>query len=304
MRRTLPYLLLLLTACAPQGAPDTGDHPLNLVVSIPPQAYLVERLAGSRGEVTVLLPRGASPEIAAPSPREMVTLADADLVVLVGHPNFIFETRHVLPVLEGNPDVATVSMAEGLDLDRDRGDGGTQDRHVHEGLSDPHVWVSPHLVRDAVRAIAGSLMRIDPEGAPIYRQQEEALLAEIDLLDRELHDRLDPLAGTPFLVYHPAWSHFAQEYDLVQMAIETDGKEPSPRALTELVERARDQGVTVIFAQEGLPHRGAEVVAKEIGARVVIVDPLARDWPRTLRRLAEALQRGSTERRAGAPGPR
>lgn len=296
MRRALSVLCLLFTACAPTPGPDAGPRPLRVVVSIPPQAYFLERIAGDRAEITVLLPTGSSPEIAAPSPREMVALADADLVVLVGHPNFVFEIRHVLPVLERHPEVPTVSMAAELDLGGEAlGEAGhdpvgSHGHHDHEGMSDPHVWVSPPLVRDAVRAIAGTLMRIDPEGAPFYRRRAEAFVAEIDRLDGEIRHQLDGLEGTPFLVYHPAWSHFAEEYGLVQMAIETEGKEPSPRHLVELIGRARRQGVGVIFAQHGLPSRGAEVVAAEIGARVVILDPLDRDWPGTLRRLTAAIE--------------
>lgn len=299
MRPALLALCLLLAACAPAPGPEAEPRPLRVVVSIPPQAYFVERIAGTRAAATVLLPPGASPEIAAPSPRQMVALADADLVVLVGHPNFLFETRHVLPVLESHPEVPTVSMTRGLDLgdlaaeehgsDR-HGAGGHHDHHDHEGMADPHVWVSPPLVRESVRAIAGSLMRIDPEAAPFYRRQMEALLAEIDLLDDEIHHRLAGFEGTPFLVYHPSWSHFAEEYGLEQMAIEAEGKEPSPRHLVELIERARQDGVGVVFAREGMPRRGAEAVATEIGARVVILDPLDRDWPGTLRRLVAAIE--------------
>lgn len=294
MRQALLLFSLLLAACAPTQGPDTGGRPLRLVVSIPPQAYFVEQIAGDRADVTILLPPGASPEIAAPSPRQVAALTDADLVVLVGHPNFVFETRHVLPVLERHPEVPTVSMASGLGLEPST-DHDHHDHHDHRGMADPHVWLSPPLMRDAVRAIAGTLLRIDPEGAPLYRQREAALLEQIDQLDGEIRRRLGAAAGTPFLVYHPAWSHFADEYGLVQMAIETDGKEPTPRRLAELIENARKSGVGVVFAQEGLPRRGAEVVAEEIGARVVILDPLDRDWPGTLRRLVAAIE--------GAAGP-
>lgn len=281
----LTTLSALLTACPAPAPRDAPDGPLDVVVSVPPQAYFLERIAGHRVRTTVLLPPGASPEIASPSPRQMVALTRADLVVLVGHPAFAYELRHVLPVLKRHPDVPTVSMSAVLDLPT----AALSHDHSHHGAGDPHVWVAPHLVDAAAGAIAGTLTRIDPDGAPIYRRRLEAFRAEIDALDREIRRELDQSTGDAFLTYHPAWGHFAAQYGLEQMAIEKHGKEPSSRHLVELIETARRRGIRTTFAQDGLPRRGAEAVAEEIGARVVTLDPLARDWPGTLRKLARGV---------------
>jgi zinc transport system substrate-binding protein len=313
-RLGLTLAALALAACAsPPPTGDTGgtrsdreedrlERPLQVVVSVPPQAYFVQQIAGPRAEVTVLLPPGSTPEIAAPSPRQMVALTRADLVVLVGHPHFAFERRHVLPVLARHPEIATVSMAAslgtepaGTDDDRDATD------HAHSGEGDPHLWVAPGLVREAARAIAGTLSRIDPDGAPVYRRGLTSFEATIDGLDTDVHREVDDLAERAFLVYHPAWSHFAEEYDLEQMAIETEGKEPSLRHVVDLTEEARRRGIRVIFAQPGYPSRSAGVVAGELGARVVTLDPLSPDWPGTLRSFARAL--GAGGRRDGHRPP-
>jgi zinc transport system substrate-binding protein len=289
-------LLTLLTACPSPPASGSGDRPFRVVVSVPPQAYFVERIAGPRARITVLLPPGSSPEVASPSPRQMVALLHADLVVLVGHPSFVYERRHVLPVLKEHPEIPTVSMTAALDLPG-LPEAEPHD-HSHHGAADPHVWVSPHMVKDAVGAVGGTLIRLDPEGAPILRRRLEELRAEIEALDREIRHELAGHPESTFLTYHPAWGHFAEEYGLEQLAIETEGKEPSGRHLVELIEDARSKGVHTIFAQEGLPRRGAEAVADEIGARVVVLDPLDRDWPGTLRTLARAVGGHAVDRPA------
>jgi len=303
---------LALAACAaPPDQSERADRsdradrltrPLRVVVSVPPQAYFVQQIAGPRAEVTVLLPPGSTPEIAAPSPRQMVALTRADLVVLVGHPQFAFERRHVLPVLARHPEIATVSMAASLGIDAPVTDPSepagerAATGHTHRGEDDPHVWVAPALVRQSVRAIAGTLARIDPEGGPVYRRGLTSFEAAIDGLDAEIHREVDSLAERSFLVYHPAWGHFAEEYHLDQLAIETEGKEPSLRHVVELTEEARRLGIPVVFAQPGYPSRSAAVIAGEIGARMVTLDPLSPDWPGTLRTLARALGTGARKK--------
>jgi len=312
---------LALAACAPtppggesgrsgDAGPDRRanrlERPLRVVVSVPPQAYFVEQIAGPRAEITVLLPPGSTPEIAAPSPRQMVALTRADLVVLVGHPHFAFERRHVLPVLARHPEIATVSMAASLGLETGSPEAAAADDD-HSGAGDPHLWVAPELVRQAARGIAGTLARIDPGGGPVYRRGLTSFEAAIDGLDADIHREVDGLAERAFLVYHPAWSHFAAEYRLEQMAVETEGKEPSLRHVVELTEEARRRGIRVVFAQPGYPSRGAAVIAGEIGARVVTLDPLSPDWPGTLRSLARSLgaqSLGSRGPGAGVTGAR
>jgi zinc transport system substrate-binding protein len=299
-------------------ADTTDPEPLRVAVSVPPQAYFVERLGGARVRVEVMVPPGTGYDTYEPAPRQMVELARARLYVLVGHPGFLFEAKHVAPFLARHQEVAVVDMSSGMELIMtgeaegrlpERGEPGWKEArehgHAHAG-GDPHVWVAPATVRVAARNISAALAALDPAGAPLYRANLAAFLAEIDALDRALRLLLSGIPSRSFLVYHPSWGYFARQYGLTQVAIEAEGREPSAARLIALIEQARREGVKVVFVQRGFSSKSAEVVAEELGGRVVAVDPLARDWPASLRQAARAFRAAAAERRdrrLAAPPP-
>jgi len=169
---------------------------------------------------------------------------------------------------------------------------------------DPHVWLSPKLVRVQAEHIYRGLVKVDSASREVYERNKEAFLRELDALDEELARVLAPVRGKRFMVLHPAWGYFARDYGLEELPIELEGKEPSARELAALVEAAKANRVEVVFVQPQMNPRAAEVLARQIGARVVTVDPLARDWAANLRTvartLAEALGAGNADGRTDA----
>ncbi len=254
---------------------------IRAAVSVPPQAYFVERIGGPHVEVQVLIPPGASPESYEPSPRQLAGLAHAQLYVEVGHPAFPLEGRYLAPILRRNPGVRAVSMSAG-------GDPAAP-------AEDPHLWLDPEVVRATSRAIADALAAIDPDHRPVYQANLAAFLADLDALEGEIRATLAAVPRRSFLVYHPAWGAFARRFGLEQIAIETEGKEPGPATLRSLIEQARAAKVRVLFVQPGFPTRSAQVIAEHIGAEVVLLDPLARDWLANLRQVATLLRRALTD---------
>ncbi len=278
--RLAPLLLAgLAAACTAAPAAPPAAGPLRVAVTVPPQAYLVERIGGERVTTEVMMPPGSSEETWSPTPRQMVALSQADLYVLVGHPAFLVERREIEPALAAHPGIAVVDMSAGMAP----GDAG-----------DPHVWTAPALVRVAAASIERALAARDPEHAAAYRKRLTSFEADLDTLDGEIRREVAGVARREFFVVHPAWGHFAAEYGLEQVAIEEEGKEPSAHRLVELIGRARADGITTVFAQAGFPARGARVIAEELGGRVVVLDPLARNWldntRQTARELAAALR--------------
>jgi zinc transport system substrate-binding protein len=166
--------------------------------------------------------------------------------------------------------------------------------HEQEHEQDPHVWVSPPLVRHMIGSIRDKLAELDPAHAADFARNHDAFVAELEALDRDLHALLDPLPNRRFMVFHPAWGYFAEAYGLTQVPIEREGKEPGARALVALIDQAKREGIKVIFVQPQFDKRSAAQVAQAIGGVVVAVDPLAADYVDNLRRVgrefAQALQ--------------
>ena len=176
------------------------------------------------------------------------------------------------------------------------------DTHDHEdhadhghGTLDPHIWLDPALVKIQAANIRDGLSAVDPEGADVYARNTAAFLKELDELDREIRDILAPIPADrrTFLVFHPSWGYFARAYGLTQAAIEVDGKEPSPKDMVRIIDMGRETGAGVIFVQPQFSQKSASVIAAQIDARIVRLDPLAEDWARNLlaaaRAFAEAL---------------
>jgi zinc transport system substrate-binding protein len=302
--RALTCLLLALAACrsVPGSAPDAPeDRRLRVAVSVPPQAYFVERIGGEHVEVTTMIPPGYSHVDYPLTPRQIVALSRARLYVAVGHPAFEFERARIWPLLPELPRLEVVDMSRGMRLIEGEGEGSEHDDHghSHEG-GDPHVWVAPDTVTVAARNIAVALAKIDPVHAAEYRANLQRFEAEIGDLDREIHTQLDPDRGEAFMVFHPTWGYFAHEYGLRQVAIEAEGKEPSALRLIQLIEEAKEHGVKVIFVQAGFPRKSAQVIADAVGGRVVVADPQERDWLDNLRRVTRELSEAIGSEKRGA----
>lgn len=279
----LPLLLLVAAACAAppasQTAGDSAGPPVRAAASVPPLAWLLDRVGGERVETAVLIPPGTSPHAFEPSPRQVAEVAGADLFVAVGDPDLAFEARLVDRLLGEREGVEVVELAKVAASAAD------------DDALDPHLWLVPRHLESAAAAIARALAGLDPEGEALYRANAVRLDAELEALDDELRRRLGALAGGKFYVEHPAWGHLAAEYGLTQVALEEEGKEPRAARLVEAIETARRDGVGVVLVQRGVAERAGRTLADEIGAEVVEVDPLAYDVAANLRQVAGVLER-------------
>lgn len=275
-------LLASAGACAP--API---EPLVVHVSIPPQAGLVSRIAGDRASVRTLVPVGRSPHSFELTPRQMAELAASRVYFAVGLP---FEARILAKLSDVSPDLAVIDTSHGIPR-RDVEDAGPADPHdAAHGQADPHVWLDPRFAAIMAERIRDGLVEADPDEAAYYDANLGALLDDLDGLDREIADLLEPYRGLGVYVFHPAFGYFTDRYGLVQVPIEVAGKEPGIRDLMTFIDEARADGVTTIFVQKQFPARIAEAVAGEIGADVVALDPLDPDYLAGLRRIAESIR--------------
>ncbi len=286
-------IAVLTAACG--GENTAGNDGLTVLVSVVPQRYFVQRLAGDLAEVHVIIPPGASPAAYEPSPSDLATISTADLWFSIGVPS---EHGWKDDFAELNPALEIVETEAGIErLPIDRyglpGDHGAEHDNGHDhhhGDLDPHVWLSPELVKVQVTTMAEALIEADPENEDIYSGNLEAFRTEIENLQTDLHRMLDPLAGKSFMVFHPAWGYFADEFGLIQVPVEIAGSEPSPGEMSDLVDHALEHEIAVIFVSPQFSTASAEAIAAEIGAEVAVLDPLAENWPDNMERAGAELQ--------------
>jgi zinc transport system substrate-binding protein len=259
--------LCLVAGC---GAPAPSDDVPLVAVSVLPQAWFVDRIAGDRVRVAVMIPPGASPAFHEPGIEQVRAIAGAALYLEMGH--LPFESAWLDRLLAEQPALPVVRSVTTVDLD-----------------ADPHVWVSPRFARVMARRIHAALATLLPQHREALDSNLARLLDEVDAVDAHCRRRLESRRGGTFLVFHPAWDHFAEEYGLLQIAIQREGKEPDAGALATLIQQARGAGVKVVFAQPHFDSASAEVIAAEIGARVELIDPLAYAWSDNLRQVADAI---------------
>lgn len=275
------------SARAPASIDDVG---LSVVVSIPPQAFVVERLAPAGTSIVVLVGPGQSPETYDPTPAQMTELANADIYFRIGLP---FEDRLLKRLSTIAPNLAVVDTREGIELRHIEGHVHTEDVGAHgAGQLDPHIWLAPRLFGIQAVTVADALKRQLPDSAPAIERSLSGLVSDLEKLDGEIASMLRPFAGEAFYVFHPAFGYFADAYGLRQVPIETGGKEPSPQQLATLMENASAAGARVIFVQPEFATASAEAVARQIGATVVPLDPLSRDYIASLRGIAAGIVAG------------
>jgi len=163
----------------------------------------------------------------------------------------------------------------------------TQGEEPEENL-DPHIWLSPENGKIIAENTLLALSDLVPESVDIFQKNYEALIADIENVDRRISDSLKSYDQRKFMVFHPAWGYFAEHYNLEQLPVQIGGQDPSASELASLVKIAQEEKIKVIFIQPTFNTASAEAIAQEIGAEVAIVDPLAQDWLSNLESAAEA----------------
>ncbi len=281
-------MILVFLSCQDK---NQSTSQINVVVSVPPQAYFVERIGGSKVDVDVMIPKSFNPATYEPTSKQMMKLSDAQVYVKVGVPGFAFEEKHFSTLLEMNKKMVVVDMSQGIIFRKDSHHHVNDHKHDETINYDPHIWVSPVTVRKSVINICKAFVELDKENKEFYKKNLKSFLTEIDKLDRKLRNLLSKLDKRSFMVYHPAWSYFARDYNLNQIAIEVHGKKPSAKSIKVTIEKAKKERISVIFVQKGFPTEQAKVIAREISAEVIQIDPLEKNWLKNMYEIAKVFRK-------------
>ena len=267
--------------------PDKGwTEPIPVFVSILPQKYFVERIGGEQVKVEVMVNPGESPATFNPNPKKMSLLSQAKLYFSIGVP---FETIWIDRIQSIHLNLQFVPLHdEAHDKSGTDQGHGHPSRHSH-GSSDPHIWTSPAKVKLMAKKIKETLVRAEPQKEKYFEANLRAFHNDLDALDRDIREILARSDNHRFLVFHPAWSYFAEDYGLEQISIEDGGKEPGARTLQKIIEKGKKLGIKVIFVQKQFSLSIAKKIAKMIGATVREMDPLAEDYLENMRLTATAI---------------
>jgi zinc transport system substrate-binding protein len=291
-----------------------AQSPLRVVVAIEPQAFLVERIGGDRVQVQALIQSGQDPHTFQISPRQVQSIAQADLLFTSRTP---FEERLTEKISQAYPNLKIEDMAVGIQRkwsdEHEHADGDAhEEKHQPPPITisptpadstssgtliatDPHIWLSPRFLRVQAQNISVTLSKSDPSQETLYKKNLQAFLQDLDAVHQRIAQQLTPYRGHSFYVYHPAFGCFAQDYGLVQKAVEIEGKAPTARQLSQLVEQARADRVRVLFSEEQFNQRSPGILAEAIGAQVKPLNPLARDVLKNLDTIARNLEEAFRE---------
>jgi zinc transport system substrate-binding protein len=277
-----------------------------IALSIPPQNYFARRIGGDLIGIVVLVGPGQNPHNYEISPRQMSDLAKADAWILSGTE---FEISLKSKIAGAFPALKIIDGTEGVrfrflednnhnesagGLRKAGGSASTLDSSSPE--LDRHSWLGLEPAKIMAAHIRDFLCAADGEHADLYRRNCEELFADMDREFEKLRKDLAHLKGEAVFVYHPSFGYFLDEFGIRQEAVETGGKEPAPRQLRKLIEKARLEKVKVIFVQAQFPVESAQAAARAVGAELISLDPLAEDW------LANIVYIGGALKKSAAPG--
>ncbi|MDD5095056.1 MAG: zinc ABC transporter substrate-binding protein [Dehalococcoidia bacterium] len=285
-RLILPVVILLVIAAAVSvsacGEKSANDGRIGMIVSVLPQAEFAETVGGDKVNVTVMVPPGADPHTYELTPSQMRKVSKARLYAKVGS-GVEFELAWLNKLIAQNRNMGVIDCSEGIVL----AEGIGEDEH-DDGI-DPHIWMSPVNAKIMVQNICAGLVEIDPANQTYYEANRDAYLQKLTQLDQEIREGLSGVTNRIFMVYHPAFGYFASEYNLTMLPIQKEGKEPTASGLASLIDQAKEYNIRVIFAETQFNPQSAKVIAKEIGGKVIMVDPLARDYIVNMQTLADEM---------------
>jgi len=274
------------SAASPSPSESTGaaaDYTVIATTSV--FADLAQLALGDNVTIETIIPAGVDVHTFEPSPADAQKLAGADLIVMNG----LGLDEWALSLLEaaGKSEEDVLELAEGIDesnawvyLEGEEHDEEEGEEHSEEegeehghGGTDPHIWLDPKGAAIYVNRIAARVAAELPERAAAIESARDAGLAEIAALDEELRVGFAAIdASTRKIVtFHDAFGYFARAYEIeiVGVAVEAPGQEPSAKEIAALIDAIKAAGVTSVFSEAQFPSKVLDQVAAETGATVL-----------------------------------
>lgn len=275
---TFIICVLLIAGCTTKS----GSDKKTIFVTITPMQSIIEEITAGDFDIEVIVPKGASPETFEPTPKQVTSFSDAEFIFSTG----LIDFEQSLIERIGD-DAEVVNLSNGIELIAGSCSHGN---HKHKHGVDPHIWTSPRALRTMVTNAHKAIMAHYPDSVK-YTEATGRLLERIDALDTYCATRIKAEGVEAMMIYHPAYTYYARDYGIEQIAIEHDGKEPSLRQTTALIEKAKEHGVKAILRQPQYSEDKVRAIANDAGAEIITTDPLAEDILGEIERVTEIICR-------------
>ncbi len=265
---------------------------INVTVSILPQKYFVKKIAGQKANVEVMVLPGNEPATYEPKPRQLIHLSKSKIYFTIGVP---FEKTWIPRFKNINPKLLIINTAKGIkkrNLDSCYSfDKIKTEQKVKSSAKDPHIWLSPVLVKTISLNIANAFIKIDPAHKKTYLTNLKNFYKEIDNIITYGNAKFKNLKKREFIVFHPAWGYFAEEFHLKQIPIQIEEKSPKISTLTKLIKYAKKENIKIIFVQPEFSEKSAKVIAENIHGRVVALNPLEENWTKSMKKAINSFSK-------------
>ena len=240
------------------------------LVSFYPLLEFTKEVGGELVDASLLVPQGIEPHDWEPTINDIERIKQADLVIIngVGFENWIEDIDEI------NPNLIIIDSSVGIEIIDWQNQH--EEHEEHSSLGDPHIWLNPILAKTQVQNIANGLKQFDPKNEQIYNTNSNEYLKKLDDFDSKITNGLSS-CKKDFIVYHNAFSYFAQQYGLTQHTIVKTNDhhaEPTPKDFEDIINLAKELNIDVIFTEEGMDPRISTIIADEFDAKVLPLSPL------------------------------
>lgn len=276
--RKLFFILLLSTVLA--SCKDSNKPAYNkrvITVTIEPLRYFAQRIVGDKFVVETMVPKGGNPETYEPSAKQMVNLSRSDIYIKVG--SIGFERTWMKRLEKSAPHSIVIDSSEGIEM-----------LESENGIPDPHTWMSCTNATIIARNIYNAVASIDAKDSTQFKSNLEKLLVDIEEVDTEIRSLLTKDKSRAFLIYHPILTYYAHDYDLQQLPLEEEGREPSAQQMEMLIKTAKENNVRTLFVQKEFAARSTDVILRSVGAKKEEINPLSYDWTNEMINVVKKLK--------------
>jgi len=257
---------------------NIDNSKLHVISSFNPLHEFSQIVGGEKVDVTLLVPIGVEPHDWEPTIKDVQKMQKSDLIIIngIGFENWVDN------LIENNYPGIIVDTSNGINIiqseeqhDEEQHDEEQHDEHKHLA-GDPHIWLNPVYAKIQVQNIANAFSNSDPKNTQFYHVNAEEYNKKLDLLDLKIQNELSN-CNNDFIAFHDAFSYFATEYDLTQYTIITSNDphgEVTAKTLENVISKARELNIKVIFSEETVNTKTSEIIANEIGGKVLVLSPL------------------------------